>query len=96
MAKRRSNKPYVMTINEDGKKVFVEYDTYRELLKNLKQTIKDYLTFRDRSQNRYSINDLSNREYISVYRTKRGEWGEYFEHWLLKNDELEIIKHGWM
>jgi hypothetical protein len=96
MAKRRSNKPYVMTINEEGKTVFVEYDTYRELLRNLKQVLKDYLTFRDRAFDRYYVGSISNRDYVTVCRSRRGEWGEWFEHWKLEGENISEIKHGWM
>jgi hypothetical protein len=35
-------------------------------------------------------------EYVSVYRSKRGEWGEWFEHWQLdSNGKPVIIKQGW-
>lgn len=96
MAKRRSNKPYVMTINEDGDTVFVEYETYRELLKNLKQVLKDYLSFRHRSRDRFVQGGISNREYVTVLRSRRGEWGEWFEHWKLDNENISIINKGWM
>ena len=32
---------------------------------------------------------------ISVSRSRRGEWGEYYEHWTLSNDKPTIIKQGW-
>lgn len=92
----RSKKPYIMTINDEGKTIFKEFDTYRELVKNLKTEIKEYLNNRNRSVNRYSINDISNRDYVTVSRTRRGEWGEWFEHWKLEGEKLSIIKYGWM
>jgi hypothetical protein len=33
---------------------------------------------------------------ISVSRSKRGEWGEWFENWRLEDGEPTIIKEGWM
>lgn len=34
--------------------------------------------------------------YISVFRSRRGEWGEWFEHWELgSNGKPKIIKEGW-
>jgi len=34
--------------------------------------------------------------YVSVYRSKRGEFGEWFEHWQLDVDRKPvIIKQGW-
>ena len=35
-------------------------------------------------------------EYIRVYRHRRGEWGEWFEHWQLVNGKPKVIKEGWM
>lgn len=33
---------------------------------------------------------------VSVYRSRRGEWGEWFEHWVLDgNGKPKIIKQGW-
>lgn len=34
-------------------------------------------------------------EYVSVIRSKRGEWGEWFEHWILVDGKPKIIKKGW-
>ena len=33
---------------------------------------------------------------VSVCRSKRGEWGEWFENWELVNGKPKIIKEGWM
>jgi len=33
---------------------------------------------------------------IFVTRSKRGEWGEWFEYWVLSNGKPKIIKQGWM
>jgi hypothetical protein len=32
---------------------------------------------------------------VVVYRSRRGEWGEWFEYWGLSNGKLEITKKGW-
>lgn len=32
----------------------------------------------------------------TVSRSKRGEWGEWFENWELSNGKPRIIKQGWM
>ena len=46
--------------------------------------------------------DLKNlfKEYdpvkIHVFRHRRGEWGEWFEHWSLVNGKPKIVKQGWM
>ena len=33
---------------------------------------------------------------VSVSRSRRGEWGEWFEHWELVNNKPKIVKQGWM
>jgi hypothetical protein len=34
-------------------------------------------------------------ENVSVYRSRRGEWGEWFEHWSKVGGKCKIIKEGW-
>ena len=33
---------------------------------------------------------------VQVYRKRRGEWGEWFEHWELSNGKPVIVEEGWM
>lgn len=33
---------------------------------------------------------------ICVSRSRRGEWGEWFENWKLENGKPVIVKQGWM
>jgi len=40
------------------------------------------------------ISDSSDNQ-VCVYRSKRGEWGEWFEHWSIDNNKLIITKQGW-
>ena len=32
---------------------------------------------------------------VRVYRSRRGEWGEWFEYWSLVNGKPKITKQGW-
>lgn len=34
-------------------------------------------------------------ECVSVYRHRRGEWGEWFEHWQKQGKKNVIVKQGW-
>ena len=34
-------------------------------------------------------------ENVSVYRHRRGEWGEWFEHWSKIGSKCQITKQGW-
>lgn len=38
---------------------------------------------------------VSNDNKVCVYRHRRGEWGEYFEHWSMVNGKPAIVKQGW-
>lgn len=59
----------------------LSYKTYRELVKDIKNVLA------------VSIDE---DDYVSVCRSKRGEWGEWFEHWqLASNGKPRIIKQGW-
>ena len=48
----------------------------------VKKRIKDLLLISDDNE-------------VSVYRHRRGEWGEYYEKWALINGKPTIIKEGW-
>ena len=40
---------------------------------------------------------LESLEYeITVIRSRKGNWGEWFEKWVLINGKPQIIKQGWM
>lgn len=56
-----------------------EFPSYRELLKNLKDLLKE---------------DQEN--IVTVYRQRRGEWGEWFEKWGLVDGKPVKLKEGWM
>jgi len=43
-----------------------------------------------------SLLDDSENGIVSVLRSRRGEWGEWFEKWGLLNNKPVILKQGWM
>jgi hypothetical protein len=55
------------------------YKTYRELKKDMKNL----------------LNECIDDDGVSVYRSRRGQWGEWFEVWKLENGEPTIVKQGW-
>jgi len=58
-----------------------QYDTYRELKKTLKGHCEKCIEV----------------EGVYVVRSKRGEWGEYFEYWKLDGEGKPYIdREGWM
>jgi len=65
------------------------FSTYRELVKNMKLLL-------DRDTQERRLCDYMNAE-VFVSRSKRGEWGEWFERWSYDaNRKPTIIKQGWM
>lgn len=38
----------------------------------------------------------SNNNLVRVYRHRRGEWGEWFEHWKNVDGKPKIVKQGWV
>ena len=65
--------------SKEPQTIWKEFKTYRELKKKLPELIKE--------------ND--DPEGLFVLRTRRGEWGEWFERWKLINGKPEIIREGW-
>ena len=56
-----------------------EYPTYAELKRNIEQHLKD------------NIGD----DPVFVVRSRRGEWGEWFENWEFVKGKPTIVKEGW-
>jgi hypothetical protein len=94
MGKRRSNKPYIqLTVGEKPQSYFndnspqrinhrdyVDFPTYRKLLSELRKCSRV----------------CTETWEVYVFRSRRGEWGEWFEKWSASNGKLTKIKYGWM
>jgi len=55
---------------------------YASTYVKLKRSLKRYIEMTDDAM-------------VHVYRTRRGEWGEWFEHWGIDNGKATITKSGW-
>lgn len=55
---------------------------YADTYRKLKPLIKEYLP-------------LSLSGELHIHRSKRGEWGEWFEVWQLQGGKPTIVKEGW-
>ena len=55
-----------------------------------------YATYKELKRNLVKLLNVSNDNIVRVYRHRRGEWGEFFEHWAMVNNKPKIIKQGWM
>lgn len=84
-------KPQLTVITEETRREYAmsfgtktPYKTIQyKTYKELKKNLKKHLT-----------ENLENP--LSVTRSRRGEWGEFYEHWTLGiNGEPKIIKQGW-
>jgi hypothetical protein len=51
--------------------------------REFKRTVKELLT-------------ESRTKELTIFRERRGEWGEWFERWELINGNPKITKQGWM
>lgn len=84
-------KPQITVITEESRRDYcngygkgnpyktIQYKTYAELKRNIKQHLVDNLEAQ-----------------VPVCRSRKGEWGEYFENWKLVDGKPTIIKEGWM
>ena len=60
---------------------------------NVTEVFKDYGTLK-KELNRMVSLSVDNCVFVS--RSRRGEWGEWFERWQRVNDKIKITKQTWM
>ena len=83
-------KPQVSYITKDSQR-----DYWNGTRKSMTITER-FKTYRELLKKLPTILEDSIDEYVSVNRSKRGEWGEWFEHWQLDSSRKPvIIKEGW-
>ncbi len=70
-------------------------DDYYAHRRNSMYIRETYKTYRELKKDLPRVLAETNEAYISVYRSRRGEWGEWFEHWALINGKPKIITQGW-
>lgn len=58
---------------------------------------KEYPTYSEVKRNLKNILIKSEEKEVSVYRSRRGEWGEWFEKWKLNYANKPVkVREGWM
>ena len=57
---------------------------------------KSFGTYAEVKRRMRDLLEISNDNEVCVYRHRRGEWGEWFEHWSMVNGRPEITRSGWM
>lgn len=69
---------------------------YRNGYRKSRDITNVYDTYDKLKQSMKAMLNASHDEMVYVSRSRRGEWGEWFEHWSLVNGRPTIIKEGWM
>ena len=63
--------------------------------KNVYQTVR-YNTYRELKKDIKRRLEENEEAIICSSRSRRGEWGEWFENWQLIGGKPTIVKQGWM
>lgn len=59
--------------------------------------VERFKTYRELKKALPQILEKSQDVYVSVSRSKRAQWGEWYEHWKFNSERKPIIiKEGWM
>jgi hypothetical protein len=58
--------------------------------------ITSFSTYRELKKNMRLLLKRAADNTVTVSRSRRGEWGEWFEIWQMCHGEPVIIKEGWM
>ena len=82
-------KPEVRIITAETKR-----DFYNGQSKSAFKTVQ-YPTYRELRKNLRKHLEENLEPTVGVYRSRRGEWGEWAEIWRLGNNKPTIIKKGW-
>ena len=82
-------KPQVSFATEDSIRQY--YNNERKSRNN----VNVYPTYAKLKASIGAVLRASHDECAFVVRSRRGEWGEWFEHWELVNGKPKIVKEGW-
>jgi len=82
-------KPQASFITDESKNEY--YNGRRKSM----SIVNEYPTYAKLKRSMRALLNASFDEFVFVVRSKRGEWGEWFEHWTMENGEPTIIKEGW-
>lgn len=83
----RSKKPYVFLNN-----VYKAWDSNQRE----SHDTRTFDTYSELKKNLAFLLQEDRENIVTVYRTRRGEWGEWFEKWGLLDDKPVLLKEGWM
>ena len=77
---------------------YTTLDSIRDYRNNQRKSmciVEVFKTYRELKKALPEILKKSNDVHVSVVRSRRNQWGEWFEHWQLNNNKPVIIKQGW-
>jgi hypothetical protein len=57
--------------------------------------VRQFKTYALLKRNIKALIEETENVHLHVYRSRRGEWGEWFEHWKMVNGKPTIVKEGW-
>lgn len=69
---------------------------YRNNMRNCETITKRFKTYRELKKELKQMLSDSFNDVVSVSRSRRGEWGEWFEKWELIDGKPKITNQGWM
>lgn len=84
-------KPQITIITEETRREYVNGFGKKSPYKTIQ-----YPTYRELKKNLKKHLQENLEAQVAVCRSKRGEWGEWFENWTLVNGNPQIVKQGWM
>jgi len=56
---------------------------------------RQFATYSEVKKRMRDLLAISKNNEVSVYRHRRGEWGEWFEKWAMINGKPQIFEQGW-
>ena len=56
---------------------------------------REFPTYSEVKKRMKDLLEVSDNNEVSVYRHRRGEWGEWFEKWAMINGKPQIFEKGW-
>jgi len=87
-------KPQVTYMTSESLHDYRRMDGYRVSSPNITKSFKNYAELKKALKDYILYNHIGKNE-VSVSRSRRGEWGEYYEKWELVNGKPTITKQGW-
>lgn len=84
-------RPQVTIITEETRREYVNGYGKKSPYKTIQ-----YPTYKELKKNIQRHLEENLEATISVSRSRRGEWGEYYEVWSLSNGKPVKVKEGWM